>query len=201
MKAVPTPRTDRECDDYAGPLCWIGGTQFIPADFARTLERELTSAQAALAAKDAEIARRKAQLDMWTSAAMDGNAAIAQLTARAEKAEAELQKTQTDLAKQLEWGNRAEAERNQLRAEVQQLHEANRGLSKDNGTLALTVGKLRAELAAAKLDTERLASAADEVLRDYIIGKRVEAGHPCPENLVICRELRAAIDAARKAQP
>lgn len=45
--------------------------------------------QAALATKDAEIARRKAQLDMWTSAAMDGNAVIAQLTARAEKAEAE----------------------------------------------------------------------------------------------------------------
>lgn len=54
MKAVPTPRTDRECDDYAGPLCWIGGTQFIPADFARTLEREL-------AAKDAEITRMKSE--------------------------------------------------------------------------------------------------------------------------------------------
>jgi len=43
---VETPRTDAECDSYRGPLCWIGGTQFIPADFARTLERELASARA-----------------------------------------------------------------------------------------------------------------------------------------------------------
>lgn len=62
MKAVPTPRTDRECDDYAGPLCWIGGTQFIPADFARTLERELTEARATLLAREGELDSMSAAL-------------------------------------------------------------------------------------------------------------------------------------------
>jgi len=43
---------------------------------------------------------------------------------------------------------------------------------------------------------------ANEVLESLILHLRVEANHPCPENLVICRELQAAIDAARKeAQP
>ena len=62
--------------------------------------------------------------------------------------------------------------------------------------------KLERENAALRADKERLAEAAEEVLCSYILTIRVETGHPCPENLVICRELRAAIDATRKeAQP
>lgn len=53
------------------------------------------------------------------------------------------------------------------------------------------------QVAELEKDGERLAKAAEEVLESYIIGKRVEAGHPCPENMVKCRELRAAISAAR----
>ena len=36
-----TPRTDAKCVDYSGPLSFVGDEQFLPADFARTLEREL----------------------------------------------------------------------------------------------------------------------------------------------------------------
>jgi len=129
MKAVPTPRTDRECDDYAGPLCWIGGTQFIPADFARTLERELASAQAALAAKDAEIARLKS----------DGAAsAFVDMAIRAEKAEAELARVinrRDILAEQItaldstvaefsKQNSELHAERDQLRAEAEMLKQS-----------------------------------------------------------------------------
>lgn len=55
----------------------------------------------------------------------------------------------------------------------------------------------QAALAAAQEDKERLANAAEEVLDSFIISKMVEAGHPCPENMVICRTLRSLIDAAR----
>ena len=36
-----TPRTDAMCVDYSGPLSFVGDEQFLPADFARTLERDL----------------------------------------------------------------------------------------------------------------------------------------------------------------
>ena len=66
----------------------------------------------------------------------------------------------------------------------------------------LREASLLAENAALRADNERLANAAKEVLASYILTMGVELGHPCPENLVECRELRAAIDATRKeAQP
>jgi len=61
--------------------------------------------------------------------------------------------------------------------------------------------RLERELAAARAEVAALAKAAEAVLESYIIEKKVEAGHPCPENLVICRELRAAIAAARIKEP
>lgn len=64
------------------------------------------------------------------------------------------------------------------------------------------IQSLERENAALREDKERLTDAAEEVLNTYILTVREETGHPCPENLVICRDLRAAIDAARKeAQP
>jgi len=64
--------------------------------------------------------------------------------------------------------------------------------------------RLREELAAKgrKIDqlhdrVEKLAAAADEVLRCYLNEKRVQ-GHPYPEDMVICLILRVAIDAARE---
>lgn len=44
-----TPRTDAKCSDYAGPLSFVGDEQFLPADFARTLERELVASRAEIA--------------------------------------------------------------------------------------------------------------------------------------------------------
>ena len=35
-----TPLTDAKCADFSGPLCTIGGESFIPASFAKELERE-----------------------------------------------------------------------------------------------------------------------------------------------------------------
>jgi len=58
------------------------------------------------------------------------------------------------------------------------------------------------EAEACWVNTARLADAAEEVLDSYILTKRVLTGHPCPQNMGICIDLRAAIDAARKeAQP
>ncbi len=45
---------------------------------------------------------------------------------------------------------------------------------------------------------ERLVRTASEVLEAFVLHKKVETGHPCPENMGICIDLRAAIDAARK---
>lgn len=59
---------------------------------------------------------------------------------------------------------------------------------------ALTRSQAEAEACWVKKD--ELARAAEEVLRTYINVSRA-IGHPCPEDLVICRQLRAAIDAAR----
>jgi len=64
------------------------------------------------------------------------------------------------------------------------------------------IAELKRENAALREDKARLVKTANEVLESLILHLRVEANHPCPENLVICRELQAAIDAARKeAQP
>lgn len=41
------PKTDAKCRDYAGPLCTIGDEQFIPASFARDLERDNAKLRAA----------------------------------------------------------------------------------------------------------------------------------------------------------
>lgn len=40
-----TPLTDAKCRDYSGLLCSIGSVQFIPADFARRLERQLAQSE------------------------------------------------------------------------------------------------------------------------------------------------------------
>ena len=62
--------------------------------------------------------------------------------------------------------------------------------------------ELERENAALREDKARLVKTANEVLESLILHLRVEANHPCPENLVICRELQAAIDTAQKeAQP
>lgn len=88
--ATATPRTDSECDDYAGPLCWIDGTQFIPADFARTLERELSSAQAALA----EVADIQQSCSNWECACKANDNVVAGLKTRV--AELEQDKARLD---------------------------------------------------------------------------------------------------------
>lgn len=64
------------------------------------------------------------------------------------------------------------------------------------GALQQPVASLRADLAALREDRAKLATAAYEVLNSYILELQVR-GHPCPQNMVRCSELRAAIDAAR----
>ena len=54
-----TPRTDAKCSDYAGPLSFVGDEQFLPADFARTLERELAETNVKLAATEAVMEELK----------------------------------------------------------------------------------------------------------------------------------------------
>lgn len=58
--------------------------------------------------------------------------------------------------------------------------------------------ELERENAELREDKERLAKAAQEVLESYVLHLKVDTGHPCPENMVLCRTLRTAIDAARK---
>ena len=53
------------------------------------------------------------------------------------------------------------------------------------------------ENAALRKSRERLVRTASEVLEAFVLHKKVETGHPCPENMCICIDLRAAIDAAR----
>lgn len=149
---APTPRTD----DGPNPEMVISDQRFQIG----FLQRELGSAHAALAAKDAEIARRKAQLDMWTSAAMDGNAVIAQLTARAEKAEAKLRCADDVLTRNgIPVGStpgdelvinliKLFSERDQLRAGVERLKQDNHNIQDNYGIAQRTVDKLRAERAA-----------------------------------------------------
>lgn len=57
--------------------------------------------------------------------------------------------------------------------------------------------ELERENAALREDRDRLVKTASEVLEAFILHKKVETGHPCPENMCICIDLRAAIDAAR----
>jgi hypothetical protein len=76
----------------------------------------------------------------------------------------------------------------------QELEDVNRVRNSIEGALADAYDEAESDW----MSKSRLADAAEEVLRAYINVVRVETGHPCPENLVICRDLRAAIDAARK---
>lgn len=57
--------------------------------------------------------------------------------------------------------------------------------------------QLERENAALRESRERLVRTASEVLEAFVLHKKVETGHPCPENMCICIDLRAAIDAAR----
>jgi hypothetical protein len=57
--------------------------------------------------------------------------------------------------------------------------------------------ELEHENAALREDRDRLVKTASEVLEAFILHKKVETGHPCPENMCICIDLRAAIDSAR----
>ena len=63
MNETPTPRTDAETMrdemEHCDTDIYIGPSTYIPADFARTLERELTAANQRIA----ELEKDKARLD------------------------------------------------------------------------------------------------------------------------------------------
>ena len=210
----PTPRSDA--------MQASGKAHYMSLDLARTLERELTEARAtllaregeldamsaALAAKDREIARRKAQLDMWTSAAMDGNAAIAQLTARAEKAEAELASMRNrtpflELSKCEQELFAAERDA----AEAKRLLEADGKIRlhivAERDQLHARVADLERQLAEAGKDKERidwLENQGHLIARQYRDGWHFDASNGAWV-CVNATTLRAAIDSAREAQP
>jgi hypothetical protein len=166
-----TPRTDMFVDDHlhAWPRWDWQDHASAFANWARDLERELTSAQAALAAKDAEIARLKA----------DGAAsAFVDMAIRAEKAEAKLRCADDVLT------------RNGIPVGSTPGDELVINLIK----LFSERDQLRAELAAAKKDTERLDWLSDNPIHDIGFGQ-------APGTIMFNGEpfwsLRAAIDAAR----
>lgn len=90
----------------------------------------------------------------------------------------------TEFARELERENAA------LR---QELEDVNRVRNSIEGALADAYDEAEADW----MSKSHLADAAEEVMNAYINVLRAKTGHPCPENLVICRDLRAAIDAAR----
>lgn len=67
----------------------------------------------------------------------------------------------------------------------------------DAEELLQKVQQLERENAALRESRERLVRTASEVLEAFVLHKKVETGHPCPENMCLCIDLRAAIDAAR----
>lgn len=76
----------------------------------------------------------------------------------------------------------------------QELEDVNRVRNSIEGALADAYDEAEADW----MSKSHLADAAEGVMSAYINVLRAKTGHPCPENLVICRQLRAAIDAARK---
>ena len=88
------------------------------------------------------------------------------------------------------------------RDEIAKFEQELKQMAITESALRECIEKLERENAALREDKARLVKTANEVLESLILHLRVEANHPCPENLVICRELQAAIDTARKeAQP
>jgi hypothetical protein len=75
----------------------------------------------------------------------------------------------------------------------QELEDVNRVRNSIEGALADAYDEAEADW----MSKSRLADAAEEVLKAYINVVAMGTNHPCPENLAICRQLRAAIDAAR----
>ena len=102
---APTPRTEASLKSRNHLPEWFGDV--VSADFARTLERELTSAQAALAAKDAEIENL-----MWNLAGCD---TLAMGYAKPGEFSKELARPALHSVSKLR------AERDQLRAEIARL--------------------------------------------------------------------------------
>lgn len=215
---APTPRTDDVAAKIDALACqWrtgqIDAVQYEEAtrlemDRLRTLERELTSAQAALAAKDAEIARLKANA-VFTEPLLDVHAICDQRDkAVAERdqlrAEAEILK-QSHAAIYLALGSQ-QADHTQWPQEIKQLRaekaeaelaRCNDLCSNEHGgtvsqSLAATITQLRADLAAAK-----------NTLREYLPQLAHEwdwKRNSTPANNREMAELDAAIDAARKTQ-
>lgn len=144
MNPAPTPQ-----DDGPNPEMVIADQRFQIG----FLERELTSAQAALAAKDAEIEllrRDKFQLGEerraeWTRAekAEASLATSVAFVARLQERQRELMKEADDL-----WH-----ERDQLRAEVERLTATNNELSRANDR---TLGEMKQLLSAAAQDINTL---------------------------------------------
>ena len=130
---------------------------------------------------------------------------------RIERLERELSEAREEVAKKEATITARVSEAHELNAEIKRLGARrdfiqfeNKSLSESVAFFSTEITQLRterdtlaAQVKALRKDKKRLSLAAEEVLRSYIIEKKVETGHPCPENMVICRTLRAALDHAR----
>jgi hypothetical protein len=124
-----------------------------PGDFSKELARPALHSVSRLAAR-----AEKAESDLAAA-----NAECNRLITERDRAEADLQYTKAALAAAVEDKARLRAsaarlavERDRLAAEIQELIEANRGLCKDNSTLALQVGSLHGTLADVKSALRRV---------------------------------------------
>lgn len=118
---------------------------------------------------------------------------------RIHESEELLQKVQhleRELATEREWAERYRLVTLRQDAELAELREQLEDVKRVRYSLEDSLTRSQAEAESCWGKKERLADAAEEVLRTCINFARVTS-HPCPENLVICRQLRAAIDAAR----
>lgn len=242
---APTPRTDAE--RHKTHACYDA----VTADFARTLERELlsaqaalTSAQAALSAKDAEIARLNGGLRTIRDSCenctngSDLREQAAQVIGKTENKNPMVFHSEHYNCERF---TAIEKERDQLRAEVERLkamiqtpagwtqrgewkpecnslyvYDADGKLIGSNHPIAAVAEEyrlryeriqLRAQLAAAKQDTERLRKASAALLNE-LDGEAFEIVGTARAEVMYeqAASVRAAIDAARagtanKGQP
>ena len=184
---APTPRTDASLKSRNHLPNWFDDV--VAADFARTLERELTSAQAALAAKDREIENL-----VWNLAGCDtlaiGYAKPGEFSKElARPALHSVSKLRAEVEHIKAWANAKADEAQDLRATL---------LAREG-----ELDELQRQLAEAGKDKERidwLENQGHLIARQYRDGWHFDASNGAWV-CVNATTLRAAIDSAREAQP
>ena len=206
--STDTPRTDAEAFEWRGlQVVHMSEAPFVRADFARTLEHELLSEQAALVAKDAEIA-----VERERTATQEHFKDVAYKLMDYWKARAEKARDGTGLLKRCIQNAHDAIDASGILMPREKTHQC---LIQRIKSIAARHDEAAAQLAAARLDTERLDWLENGgVSFDYDPGFPAvgfdgnygpEPGQPPfwgahinQKGLAMAATLRAAIDAARK---